>query len=103
MKSQEVIVQNGYSCQVCQKFFYSSQEVIIEAYLLPVCSKKCYYKTIYRVLKEHEIKTLLLLANFYAIFFFCPDCYKNYAANYQKLIYEVCKSFISASIKEVKT
>jgi len=55
MKIQEVIPKSTYTCQCCDNTFVSYGDLKIETNIWPVCSKKCEFKVIYKLLKMCEL------------------------------------------------
>jgi len=63
MKVTELKILSTYSCQGCFQDFKTKFEIVIEPFIWPVCSKRCEFKVIYRIIKHigFSDKTLELM------------------------------------------
>lgn len=63
MKILDVELIDSYSCQFCGKVFRSIKEFYVIQSIQPVCSYKCKFNVVYRILKEYPntwLKTLYI-------------------------------------------
>lgn len=85
----------SYSCQNCQKWFKLPFEVEVIQNEYPLCSLKCLFRLIYRILSAYSQNDLDYLKNFYSI-----D--KSISDNRQKLIFKITKKFINSNLSTIK-
>lgn len=96
MKIIDVVIIETYTCQVCQRWFTSKQELIIIPYVIPLC-KRCERDKIIEILWSYDKKTLDYLIKYYSI-------EKLMFYNLGLMINKICDKFLdskTANIKEV--
>lgn len=53
MRTIKINLTITYTCDVCDKWFYSKEELLRKLpYVLRICSKKCEFKFIYNLIKK---------------------------------------------------
>lgn len=57
----------SYSCQICQKFIIFPDKCYFEPDKSPVCSEKCLFRLLYRILKSYDKKDIDYLKKYYSI------------------------------------
>lgn len=98
MKIIEVVPKNTYTCQGCLKEFKTMQEYHIEPSVYPVCSKRCEYKVIYRLISwcRYEDKTLELMQKIVEK----KDKIEQFSR--QKAIFSITKHYAKIGLASIK-
>ena len=86
---------NTYSCQICQDCFTSIKDLIIIPYENPLCSQKCHFKLLFRILSNYDINDLVYLKNYYSVKISKED-------NRNNVIYKIIKEFIKQPSPTIK-
>jgi len=86
MKEINLNLLNTYTCQLCDKNFKTKIDYIIIQGYAPLCSHKCLFKFIYRILNKYDEKELYIMA--------CQlDIDKKTIEDKRKLIFSLTKFF----------
>lgn len=77
-----------YACQVCQKEFRSKKDLIVVKNITPVCSNRCFFKVVYKIISQYDNNGLQGLHSALEMPNYCKIP-KN------EQIYEYCKKLVN--------
>lgn len=60
-----MIIKNTYSCQFCGKEFEDSRDLFIQFCVSPVCSYKCGFNVVYKLLKRYTPEQIQVLLDYF--------------------------------------
>lgn len=81
----------SYSCQICQKPIKTTDKCFFQEFYSPICSQRCLFKLLYRILKTYNKKHITYLKKYYSI--------ENNASNsYQSDIFLITKKIINTPL-----
>jgi len=85
-----MITNNYYSCQFCGKEFVDKRELCIQIGVSPVCSYKCAFNIVYKLIKKYTPEQIKVLSDYFKI---------NFAEN--KIHFELTKKLMKGGYSPV--
>lgn len=67
MESKELQVKNFYTCQFCGKEFESKAYEYIQVGVSPVCSYRCNFNVVYRIIKKYNPEQIEFLKDYFKV------------------------------------
>jgi len=61
----DIIPINCYSCQFCGKDFNDKRELTIQKCVSPVCSYKCAFNVVYKIIKKYSPEQVQTLKDYF--------------------------------------